>query len=526
MLEVSSCTKVSHFSLKMFASLLVVTLGLCYCRKDSNQTFLGIPQLIGPSKAVLGKIVVFKCVMPSHPKNESVLLQLIKKDNAKQLGEYTSLSGEAATFSLVTRLSYEGNLECWARAQNNSHIRPTVSRTHYLRVVEGVKEAHIVVLSGPVEFFQGQSLELLCEITAGNNVSYKWLQNGQLISPSPSLHLSDNRLFISRITSENTGDYTCTATDYYNQTVLSTSTSPDVEIKVKDVVSAPAISFTVLKEDSYNYSAVVTCESANGTRPVTFSLYNRTELVASVTSDNRKAIFKLPLVLDQYSGELQCNADNGAQAAHSQWLPLEVVSVGGPVTMHYDSDIGEHFAVIGLKLYCKVAKGSHPRYQWFLNKTLLRDRGSFYYVVDQPPEQSILLLSVGRSSAGTYRCQVSDSFDNTTAISSRKRYLDKEVLNRLPVLVVAVVFGCFTTLILLVSVCCCVGVVYNGGLKMERMTVAYEDELELCEYGEDAGVVRSARGGEFDQTSEASADEWPQIAEQKKTLEDETFEAL
>ena len=102
------------------------------------------------------------------------------------------------------------------------------------------------------------------------------------------------------------------------------------------------------------------------------------------------------------------------------------VSVGGPVTMHYDSDIGENFAVVGLRLYCKVTKGSHPRYQWFLNKTLLRGRGSFYYVVDQPPEQSIFLLSVGSSSAGTYRCQVSDSFDNTTAISSRMRYLDKE----------------------------------------------------------------------------------------------------
>ena len=91
-----------------------------------------------------------------------------------------------------------------------------------------------------------------------------------------------------------------------------------------DLVSAPDISFTVLKEDSYNYSAVVTCESAIGTRPVTFSLYNGTELVANMTSDNRRAVFKLPLVLDQYSGELQCNADNGAQAAHSQWLPLEV----------------------------------------------------------------------------------------------------------------------------------------------------------------------------------------------------------
>lgn len=102
------------------------------------------------------------------------------------------------------------------------------------------------------------------------------------------------------------------------------------------------------------------------------------------------------------------------------------VPVGGPVMLHYDYDIGENYAVIGLRFYCKATKGSLPRYQWFLNNTLLRDRGSFYYVVNQPPEQSILLLSVGRSSAGTYHCEVSDSFDNTTAISSKRSYLDKE----------------------------------------------------------------------------------------------------
>lgn len=102
------------------------------------------------------------------------------------------------------------------------------------------------------------------------------------------------------------------------------------------------------------------------------------------------------------------------------------VPVGGPVTLQYHHDIGENYAVIGLTFYCKAAKGSHPRYQWFLNGTLLHERGSFYYVVNQPPEQSILLLAVGTSSAGTYHCEVSDSFDNTTAISSSRWYLDKE----------------------------------------------------------------------------------------------------
>lgn len=94
--------------------------------------------------------------------------------------------------------------------------------------------------------------------------------------------------------------------------------------------------------------------------------------------------------------------------------------------MHYDYDIGENYAAIDLRFYCKAAKGSFPRYQWFLNKTLLHGRGSFYYVVNQDPGESRLLLSVGRSSTGTYHCEVSDSFDNATTISSKRLYMDKE----------------------------------------------------------------------------------------------------
>lgn len=51
------------------------------------------------------------------------------------LAEYTSLNREIANFPLVAQTSYEGNLECVAKAQNNSNIEPTVSYTHYLKVV-------------------------------------------------------------------------------------------------------------------------------------------------------------------------------------------------------------------------------------------------------------------------------------------------------------------------------------------------------------------------------------------------------
>ncbi|XP_044047330.1 Fc receptor-like protein 3 isoform X2 [Siniperca chuatsi] len=430
------------------------------------------------------------------------------------------MDGVLASFPLAIKHSHEGNLECVAKGQNNSNIEPTVSNTHYLRVVEPVEGAHVDVYSGPVKFFEGKTLELRCQLAAGNHVSYKWLLNGRLVSQSPLHYVADNRLLINRTTSKDSGSYMCIATNHFNKTVF-TANSSEVVITVKGVVSNPDISFTVLKKDSHSYSAVVTCHSMRGTPPVTFALYrNRTELLANTTVEERNATFKVPLVLGQHLGWLQCQANNGDRIAYSKRIPLEVVPVGGPVMMHYEYDIGENYAVISLRFYCKVVKGSLPRYQWFLNNTLLHGRGSFYNVVNQPPEQSKLLLSVGRSSAGTYHCEVSDSYDSTTAISSKRQYLDKEVLNRLPVLVVAVVFGCFTVVLLLVFVCCWIGVVFRRkqygqkslwSLEMERMAAAYEGELDLSEYDEDADVVKTARSGEFDQASNASVDEWSQI---------------
>lgn len=106
-------------------------------------------------------------------------------------------------------------------------------------------------------------------------------------------------------------------------------------------------------------------------------------------------------------------------------MPCPTVPVGGPVMMSYDYDIGENYAVIGMTLYCQAAKGSHPRYQWFLNNMPLHNQDSIY-IVDELPERSILLLFVGLSSAGTYYCEVSDSFDNTTIVRSNKLYIDRE----------------------------------------------------------------------------------------------------
>ncbi|XP_061844326.1 Fc receptor-like protein 5 isoform X2 [Nerophis lumbriciformis] len=479
----------SKYCSRMFLFLLVCMLGSCFCGKEGGPSFLGRPELFGPSKAVVNEVVDITCLLSVYPTNEAILMELFKEGNRnKLLGFYSSLDGGNASFPIVITTSHEGNLECVATAQNNSHLQPAVSYTHYLQVIEPVAGAEVIIESSQKEFFEGGTLKLRCTLKAGNHVSYKWLVNGQLVSSSLLRYVVHDQLLIYRASSADSGSYMCVAANHYSATRDFASNSSEVVITVKDVVSNPDISIRVLKEDPHNYLAVVTCQSTRGTPPVTFSLYNRTELAFEMTVDERKATFKVPLVLERHLGWLQCQANNGDQVAYSTWLPLEVVSVAGPVTMKYDYDIGDNYAVTGLRFYCKARKGSHPQYKWFLNQTVLEGRGSFYYTVHQPPEQSILLLSVGSSSAGMYRCEVSDIFDNSTAISSNKQYLDKDVLNRLPLIVVAVVFGCFAFLLVLVAACCWTGVLFRRrrigeksivGQKMETFQ-ACEDEL-VCD---------------------------------------------
>ncbi|KAM4750786.1 Fc receptor-like protein 1 [Anableps anableps] len=513
----------------MFASMFLVILGLCCCTKESNQFQLDHPRLDGPSEALVGEVVSFQCEIPNLENNETILLRLFKKDDRKVvLGEYSlPVQQEIGVFPKVIKAEHEGYLECVASIQNNTEINATVSNAHFLKVVEPVVGAEIVN-TGPTELFEGTKLELQCKVASGNHLSYKWFLNGNLITQSPFHWTGENLLIISRVSSKDSGSYVCQAKNIFNETTFFTSNSSVLVITVKALVSTPEISLTVVKEDNDNYSAKITCQSARGDFPITFSLNVDGEVIIKKNISERYATFKVPVVLDQHSGWLQCQANNGHQTENSRRLPLKVVSVAGPVTVQSEYVMGKNYAVIGLRLYCKAAKGTHPHFQWYFNQKPLHDQGSRIYVVDQPPEQSMLHLSVGSRSSGKYHCKVWDSFDNSTVISSKRLYVDKEVVNRLPTSVVAVVFSCFTLLILLVLFCCLSGVMFRwkqsqqkseSTLEMDQRLDVSENKMDLAEYSEDPDVGRTSREDEFYQESEASEDDWPQIEQEKGTLE-------
>ncbi|XP_052382062.1 platelet endothelial cell adhesion molecule [Oncorhynchus keta] len=586
---------------------VVVLLGFyTFCQETRasvpGASVLGRPLLYGPSTALEKTVEEFQCEVLRYPKEESLLYQLFREgDRSKALGFYSALSGEKANFPLFITASYEGYMVCVASVQNNTVIHPTVSQRHHLRVVDPVNGAEVVVQSGSVEFYEGKPLSLRCNIAKGTHVSYQWLVDGKPLPLSPLHNQTQEQLFIYRMVPQDSGEYTCVATNQLNITTVYSSRSTAKVIKVKgqgqgsfvshnyglkwslshvhifyiifgevsglysikpciqmiscsklspsilsslsELVSEPDLLFLVLKKRGGTYFALVTCQSLNGTPPITFSLYNRSEFISTETVDERFATFSIPVVLDLHMGFLQCQAQNGDRVVYSQWTAMHVVPVGGALTMHYDTDVGENFSIVGLRFYCSVERGTFPQYRWFLNGTVLEGRGEFYWVENQP-EQSILLLSVGRSSAGTYHCEVSDSFDDTTVISSEAMYIDKKVLNHLPTTVVAVVFGCFLFLVTLVTTCCFIGLLYQKrqylvekstldlklGLEMHNIMVSDDDEeflgrqciMDEEEYMEDDGVVRAARIVDSDQEEVESTDEWLQLHQElKNTLEDE-----
>ncbi|KAJ3614748.1 hypothetical protein NHX12_018318 [Muraenolepis orangiensis] len=464
---------------------------------DVQVRMIGPPRLYGPSVALDEDIVEFGCEVLRFPPVQ-ILLQVFKQGDRSNVLAESTLDGGVVDFPmLISYTTHEGFLECVASVQNNSGIRPTVSQRHYLKVVVPVKGVSLEVQSGAVEIFEGKMLSLRCNVASGNHISFSWLLGDQ---PLPASH--KEQLFINRTTTHHSGRYSCVARNQLNDTEGSSAASPGLLITVREFVSSPDISYTVLKQNSQNYFASVTCRSSRGTPPITFSVYNRTTLIAKVTSQGQHATFSLPLVLNRHLGWLQCQADNGDRIVYSRSIALQVESVDGPVTMPYEYGTGDDFSVTNVQFCCRAAKGTHLRFQWFLNSTLLdQDTRSFYTVLHRPDQRSVLLLPVDKRSTGTYHCQVSDVFDNTTAIQSEKMYLDKEVLNGLSPVVVAVVFSCFGLLLTCVFTCCCTGVIFRRSLdgvksippvQMDSMVLAYQDDLDVEEYREDPDVLTAA----------------------------------
>ncbi|GAA6100090.1 uncharacterized protein si:dkey-93h22.7, partial [Tachysurus ichikawai] len=264
---------------------------------------------------------------------------------------------------------------------------------------------------------------------------------------------------MSNLSNKHNGKYVCVAKSYFNETFYYHSTSEKRNVHVKEHLTKPEISIEVIKNRDGNISACVKCLVTKGSPPINFTLFKNKHNVDAVTSGHMDALFTLPIALDQDMGTVYCQANNRKHPLKSRVLNLKVDSVGGTVTMKLQKVVGKDFEVLGVWLYCLVERGTLIQYNWFINNTRLKRNGSFYTTFNSDNSVLSVKLYPNSVSAGFYRCEAFNSFDNTTSVSSTKTPISHEVFNVIPTKVAAIVFTCFSLLICAVLACCIFGVV-------------------------------------------------------------------
>ncbi|XP_031430773.1 Fc receptor-like protein 5 isoform X3 [Clupea harengus] len=474
----------------MMACLQVVTVFLavscCICQ-DSNAFRLRNPILRGPATALRKSIVDFHCMVErDRDDDRNLFYELYKVNDTQSKGMFSTLDNDQpeAKFPVWIKPTHEGYYYCKASVQNRSEVMPTYSSHHYLAVIEPVEGAHVRSDPSPHELFEGTTLRLSCSITKGSHVSYTWFFNGRPVVDG----IAQNTMSVHNTTITDSGDYVCFASNAVENTSIYTSNS-STSITIKEIPREVKVSFTVVKERDGHYWAQVVCRSVGGTPPITFALFNNSEGIDEQNTEHLNATFLVPIDLDQHMGELMCQASNGKTPQHSSPMRLEAVRVGGALVMTYERIMDDNFQVIRLQFHCQVERGTLPLYRWFLNNVPLTMRGPSHWVWSQ--DNSTLLVDLNPTS------------------------------NRLPVMVVAVVFGCFFFLVTVLTGCCFYGIYKwkHNPDKLSRQngrSTEMDDMKATCisegnkDCGENTSVAKEVGA---DDLEGEYVDEWPEIEE-------------
>lgn len=88
-----------------------------------------------------------------------------------------------------------------------------------------------------------------------------------------------------------------------------------------EYMSRPEISFEVVKDAGGNLKANVTCQVTKGSPPINFTLF---KINYSVNSEVQYTSFVVPIVLDQKTDTVYCQANNGKTPVQSRELNITV----------------------------------------------------------------------------------------------------------------------------------------------------------------------------------------------------------
>ncbi|KAM9857214.1 Fc receptor-like protein 5 isoform 2-T2 [Aulostomus maculatus] len=428
-----------------------------------------LPVLTGPDMAFLGSRAMFQCIAPHS--SLPVTYEIIKDGNILIATGTDLQGGQPLVYSLRVALTSEGTYHCQAKTEGGTRI----SNSTRLSVVTPASNTRVTSDPFPAVVYEGSRLVLSCNVSEGSHLSYTWFFNRKEVTSAafPLLHNTGNQLVMETVSPDHAGDYYCMAWSRV-QDIRRFSSSSEFKVSVKVYILKPTIVFSISKEGT-SYRGNVTCWSSRGTPPANFSFLvddYEVESVKAVSSLSARFSFAMVPGLDM--GMARCRVKTEVQDLLSEPLSLEVVPVGGHVTLEVEHLFRADSKLTAAILTCQISRGTFPFVSWLLNDSILplETHDSHlqlilphYALTDH--RQTLVLTKLGPEEAGYYHCRVRDSYDDSgtwvesTAVLVRATGEKNEMLDKKFFMatteVISLAFFCFLFLCLAVGLACVYG---------------------------------------------------------------------
>uniref|UniRef100_A0A8D0US49 Platelet endothelial cell adhesion molecule n=1 Tax=Sus scrofa TaxID=9823 RepID=A0A8D0US49_PIG len=302
---------------------------------------------ISPKGVIIeGDQLLIKCTIQVTHQAQSFPEIIIQKD--KEIVAH-SRNGSEAVYSVMATVEHNSNYTCKVEASRISKVSSIMVNITELFSRPKLK-------SSATRLDQGESLRLWCSIPGAPPEANFTIQKGGMMM------LQDQNL--TKVASErDSGTYTCVAG--IGKVV---KRSNEVQIAVCEMLSKPSIFHDSGSEVIKGQTIEVSCQSINGTSPISYQLLKGSDLLASQNvSSNEPAVFKDNPTKDV---EYQCIADN----CHSHaGMPSKVlrVKVIAPVeevklSILLSEEVESGQAIV---LQCSVKEGSGPiTYKFYKEK--------------------------------------------------------------------------------------------------------------------------------------------------------------
>ncbi|XP_029950403.1 Fc receptor-like protein 5 isoform X2 [Salarias fasciatus] len=405
------------------------------------------PVLTGPDKAYLGSRAVYRCTAPGS--SPPVRYELVSSDGALMASSVDPQGDQPATLGMKVSEASAGAYHCRATAGGNTGVSNSIT----LSVVIPPLQTTVTSEPFPPVLYEGSRLVLSCGVDRGSHLSYTWFFNRTEVDGDIEdvFNVTGNKLVVEEVTPEHAGSYYCIASTSV-QDIQRFSSSSDIQVTVKVYVSKPEISFSVFREGK-SYRANVTCWSSRGSPPANFSLLlDEAEVYSVRATQSLVGWFVVEVVPGLDMGLAHCQVKTELQELKSEPVTLEVVPVGGDVSVNVEYLYTSASRLAAALLTCKVSRGTFPLVSWLLDDSVLPSLPHSALINEG---QTLILTQLGPEESGSYRCRARDSYDSSGPwVESEAQLVQVTEARMTTTEKISISFCCFLLLVLVVcSVC-------------------------------------------------------------------------